>query len=283
MGTREARLRWPGRGRRSGDSVRPPSLAYALVIGDIGGAVVAETGPGHLGAEDDKVTVGGTLAAAGRAERAHQRAAVLGRADDIRGTVGGAIRGDAHLNHAQHNGEGHSARRDSIGRDRNRTDRTGRDTVATGGATRTSGAGRAANGISPGTGRPAAPASNPNPGADRGPTPGGARAGCQRSGAEAAALPGGLDHARGGVGRCASVGAGRAGRAGTGGAYCDRRRGSVCAARRARRVRRDARRVSPGEPGSGGVDRASGRDGPQRTRRDRGKRGRQARWRGPRH
>ena len=109
-GTREARLRWPGRRRRSGDCVRPPSLAYALVIGDIGGAVVAGTGPGHLDAEDDQVTVGGTVAASGRAERAHQRAAVLGRADDIRGTVGGAIRGDAKHTDAQHNGEGDSAR-----------------------------------------------------------------------------------------------------------------------------------------------------------------------------
>ena len=52
-----------------GDCVRPPPLAYALVIGDIGGAVVARTGPAHVGAEHDEVTAGDTPADAGRAGR----------------------------------------------------------------------------------------------------------------------------------------------------------------------------------------------------------------------
>jgi hypothetical protein len=64
-----------------GDCVRPPSLAYALVTGDIGGAVVAGAGPAHLGAEDDEVTLGGTPAAAGRAGRLPQRSAVRNAGD----------------------------------------------------------------------------------------------------------------------------------------------------------------------------------------------------------
>ncbi len=65
-----------------GDCVRPPSLAYALVIGDIGGAVVAGTGPAHVGTEDDEVTLGGTHAAAGRGGRIHRRSAVR-KADGV--------------------------------------------------------------------------------------------------------------------------------------------------------------------------------------------------------
>jgi hypothetical protein len=65
-----------------GDCVRPPSLAHTLVIRDIRGAVVAWTGPAHVGAEDHEVTMDGALAAAGRAGRAHERSAVAGNADD---------------------------------------------------------------------------------------------------------------------------------------------------------------------------------------------------------
>ena len=72
-----------------GDCVRPPSLAYALVIGDIR-AVVACASPAHVDAGDGAVTVGGTLAAAGRAGRAHQRNAAAGGS---RPTGGNAIAG----------------------------------------------------------------------------------------------------------------------------------------------------------------------------------------------
>jgi hypothetical protein len=75
-------LSWSSRGRRSGDCVRPPSLAYALVIGDTGGAVVAGTNAPHVGSEVDAVTMDGTLTAAGRAGRARERSAV-GNADAI--------------------------------------------------------------------------------------------------------------------------------------------------------------------------------------------------------